>query len=220
MNLADFQVIYDERDSVIQGIKTTLTLLTISGLVSILVGLLLTPCFFSQRRAVRRSVELLCGAMRCSPFLLFVYLIYFGLPSYGIAFDKWESGLIALIVYNSAYMAIIFRSVWVEIPHDIIEAGTAYGFHGMTLLRRIIGPLLMMRAIPMVGNQWIQIVKDSAYLGIISVIDITAAFNSIQAIYFNPFVCFVVAGVLYWIICLLIESAVSGVTRYARERIS
>jgi len=158
--------------------------------------------------------------MRCAPFLLFVYLIYFGLPTYGIELNKWASGLIAMVVYNSAYMAIIFRSVWVEMPTDIIEAGSAYGFSGRKMMTKIIGPVLFMRAIPMVGNQWIQIVKDSAYLGIISVFDITAAFNSIQAIYFNPFVCFIAAGLIYWALCLCIEAVVHAVARYARERIA
>ncbi|SEG80943.1 amino acid ABC transporter permease [Marinobacterium lutimaris] len=220
MNLSDFQIIYDERDSVITGIQTTLSLVLVSGLASVLFGLILTPLFFSKVGWVRGSIEWLCSAMRCSPFLLFVYVIYFGLPSYGINFDKYTSGLVAMIVYHSAYMAIIFRSAWVDIPAEILEAGTAYGFRGATLIRRIIGPLLLMRAIPMVGNQWIQIVKDSAYLGIISVFDITAAFNSIQSIYFNPFVCFIVAGLLYWVFCLLIELIVNLVARYARERIA
>lgn len=220
MNLTDFQIIYDERETIYQGIEATLSLVFISGVISVFVGLVLTPLFFSKVSWLRKAVEWLCSAMRCSPFLLFVYVIYFGLPSYGINFDKYTSGLVALIVYHSAYMAIILRSAWVGIPADILEAGTAYGFRGAAMIRRIIGPLLLMRSIPMVGNQWIQIIKDSAYLGIISVVDITAAFNSIQSIYFNPFVCFIVAGLMYWLLCLLIEFIVNGVAHYARERIA
>lgn len=218
--MLDFSVIWQERDTVVRGLETTLSLVLIAGSLSLLIGMLLTPLFFSRQLWIRKSLEALCGAMRCAPFLLFVYLIYFGLPSYGIELDKWTSGLVAMVVYNAAYMAIIFKSVWVELPTDSIEAATAYGFGGRKMLTKIIGPLLFMRSIPMVGNQWIQIVKDSAYLGIISVFDITAAFNSIQAIYFNPFVCFIAAGLIYWALCLLVEAIVHVVARYARERIA
>ncbi len=50
--------------------------------------------------------------MRCVPFLLFVYLIYFAGPSMGIRLSSWTSGVLALVLYNSAYMAVLLRRAW------------------------------------------------------------------------------------------------------------
>ncbi len=55
---------------------------------------------------------------------------------------------------------------------------------------------------PMVGNQVIQIVKDSAFLTVIAVDELTHEMTSIQSTYFIPFAAFVTAVLLYWCICL------------------
>ncbi len=78
--------------------------------------------------------------MRCAPFLLFVYLIYFGLPTLGLRLSNWWAGAIALILYNTAYMAELLRGAWQELPETLIESGKAFGFSGFALLRRIILP--------------------------------------------------------------------------------
>jgi polar amino acid transport system permease protein len=70
----------------------------------------------------------------------------------------------------------------------------------------------------MIGNQLIQIIKDSAFLTIIAVPELTHAVSSIQATYFVPFAAFVTAVALYWMLCLIVETAVAGVGRMAEAR--
>ena len=63
----------------------------------------------------------------------------------------------------------------------------------------------------MLGNQLIQIIKDSAFLVIIAVQELTFAANSIQATYYIPFASFVCAMALYWLLCLAVEAGVRAV---------
>ena len=60
----------------------------------------------------------------------------------------------------------------------------------------------------MLGNQMIQIIKDSAFLVIIAVQELTFAANEIQATYYVPFASFVCAMLLYWVLCLAVEGGV------------
>jgi polar amino acid transport system permease protein len=73
-------------------------------------------------------------------------------------------------------------------------------------------------AIPMIGNQLIQIIKDNACLTIIAVPKLTHEASSIQATYFVPFTSFVIAVLLYWVLCMIVEAAVAGVGRMAEAR--
>ena len=65
----------------------------------------------ARQRSVRKSVGFLVDAMRCIPFLLLAYLVYYGLPELGLRFDSWTCGVSALVLYHSAYIAEIVRRV-------------------------------------------------------------------------------------------------------------
>jgi polar amino acid transport system permease protein len=69
------------------------------------------------------------------------------------------------------------------------------------LFRRIILPQVLIAVGPVVGNQLIQLIKDSAFLSIITVPELTFAANAVQSYYFVPFESFLVATLLYWALC-------------------
>ncbi|MGC9270194.1 amino acid ABC transporter permease [Acidiphilium sp.] len=166
-------------------------------------------------RPAARAVTALIDLMRCVPFLLFLYLIYYGLPAWHITLDPLMAGIVSLTLYNAAYFAELLRAAWVQIPHEQIEAGHAFGYHGLRLLRRIIFKPLFMIALPTLGNQTIQIIKDSAFLVIITVEELTYSANELQATYYIPFASFVCAGLLYWMLCLIVEFGVRASLRHA-----
>ncbi|CAB3764714.1 amino acid ABC transporter permease [Paraburkholderia humisilvae] len=214
----DFATIWSQRADVLSGLLNTVILLVCSAIASIVLGALVTPMLMSPRKPIARLATAYVDAMRCAPFLLFVYLIYFGLPTLGIRLSNWWAGAIALIVYNTAYMAELLRGAWHELPAPLIESGKAFGFSGFTLLRRIILPPIFLRAMPMIGNQVIQIVKDSAFLTVIAVNELTHEMTGIQSTYFIPFAAFVTAVLLYWCVCLAIEAGTGMLNKLAEER--
>jgi polar amino acid transport system permease protein len=214
----DFVTIWAQRADVLSGLLNTVILLVCSALASLVLGALVTPMLMSRRKPIARAATAYVDAMRCAPFLLFVYLIYFGLPTLGISLSNWWAGAIALIVYNTAYMAELLRGAWRELPPSLIESGNAFGFSGFTLLRRIILPPIFLRATPMIGNQVIQIVKDSAFLTVIAVNELTHEMTGIQSTYFIPFAAFVTAVLLYWCVCLAIEAGTGMLNKLAEER--
>ncbi len=214
----DFGVVWDERNLLLSGLGNTVLLSVLAGLCALLLGALLTPALMLSTRAPARVARFFVDAMRCTPFLLFAYIVYYGLPSIGLRFDNWAAGLAALITYHAAYMAEILRGTWAAQPPAPIEAGHAFGYSGLRLFRRIILPPLVLAAGPVVGNQVIQIVKDSAFLTIIALPELTHAASSIQSRHYVPFAAFIAAVLLYWAICLVIEAGVSGIGRLADAR--
>ena len=214
----DLRVVWEHSDQLLAGLLTTLGLVATAGTASLLLGALLTPALMSPRAVVARFATAYVDAMRSTPLLLFVYVIYFGLPNLGIRIDNWWTGAIALVIYNTAYFAELMRGAWSELPPSLVEAGRAYGFTGLGLLRRIVLPPVLISAMPLIGNQLVQIVKDSAFLTIIAVAELTHEANSIQSTYFIPLASFVVAVILYWAICLFIEGVTGRLSRLAEER--
>jgi polar amino acid transport system permease protein len=214
----DFGIVWSERSLLLSGLSNTAILSALSAIVALLLGFLLTPALMSKQPVISGLARLFVDGMRCVPFLLFAYIIYYGLPSLGLRLDNWTSGLAALTIYNTAYMAEILRGAWVVQPREPIEAGIAFGFSELRLFRRIILPPLLLSAGPVIGNQMIQIVKDSAFLTIIALPELTHAASSIQSRHYIPFAAFITAVLLYWGLCLVIEAGVSSIGRVAEAR--
>jgi polar amino acid transport system permease protein len=216
--IRDFGIVWSERSLLLSGLANTAILSALSAVAALLLGFLLTPALMSKRPVISGAARVFVDGMRCVPFLLFAYIVYYGLPSLGIRLDNWTSGLTALIIYNTAYMAEILRGAWVVQPREPIEAGIAFGFSGTRLFRRIILPPMLLSAGPVIGNQMIQIVKDSAFLTIIALPELTHAASSIQSRHYIPFAAFITAVFLYWGLCLVIEAGVSSIGRVAEAR--
>jgi polar amino acid transport system permease protein len=212
------EVLWDQRDALLSGFATTLVIAAVSAVCAGLLGLLLFALLISRIRAVALMLAWLIDLMRCVPFMLFCYLIYYGLPSFGIVIDNLAAGIIALTIYNAAYIAELLRGGYAALPREGIEAGQAFGFNGWRLLVRIILPPVLLSSVPMLGNQMVQIIKDSAFLVIIAVQELTFAANEIQATYYVPFASFVCAMLLYWVLCLAVEGGVRTVLNMAEAR--
>ncbi len=204
----EFATVWEHRDLLLDGFGNTILISLLAGLLALILGALLSTALMARRKSVAGLATVLVDAMRCVPFLLFAYLIYYGLPSLGLRLSNWSAGLLALVIYHTAYMAELLRGAWLQLPSETIEAGRAYGFAGMGLFRRIILPPVLFAALPNLGNQLIQIIKDSAFLTIIAVTELTHAANAIQGTYFVPFAAFVGAVLLYWVLCLAVEAMV------------
>jgi polar amino acid transport system permease protein len=226
--IRDFGIVWSERALLLSGLANTAILSTLSAVAALLLGFIVTPALMSKRPVISGAARVFVDGMRCVPFLLFAYIIYYGLPSLGLRLDglpslglrldNWTSGLAALTIYNAAYMAEILRGAWVVQPREPIEAGVAFGFSGIRLFRRIILPPLLLSAGPVIGNQMIQIIKDSAFLTIIALPELTHAASSIQSRHYIPFAAFITAVFLYWGLCLVIEAGVSSIGRVAEAR--
>src|SRR6266478_9902887 len=131
----DFGIVWSERNLLLSGLGNTTILSVLSAAAALLLGFILTPALMSTQRWLAWTARVFVDAMRCVPFLLFAYIVYYGFPSLGIRLDNWTSGLAALTIYNAAYMAEILHGAWVVQPREPIEAGIAFGFSEIKLFR-------------------------------------------------------------------------------------
>jgi polar amino acid transport system permease protein len=212
-------IVWHQRDMMLDGLLMTIQIVLLSAVLALALGLVLFAVLAIFRdRAPARAVGWLIDLMRCVPFMLFCYLVYYGLPYCGLLLSGFWAGVLSLAVYNAAYIAELLRGAWTALPRESIEAGSAFGFHGWRLIRRVILPPVVLNAMPMLGNQMVQIIKDSAFLVIITVQELTFAANEIQATYYVPFASFVCAMLLYWLLCLAVEGGVRAVLAVAESR--
>ncbi len=216
--MEQWAVIWSVRDSFISGLLTTLELFITSAIAALIIGVVLCYLTEYQKKNLNKLIIGFVSLMRAIPFLILAYLLYYGLPEIGISMEPWTAGLIALIIYHGAYFFEILRSQRRLFSNGYIEASTAQGFSRYKIFRRIILPNIFSSSLPLMGNQLIICLKDTAFLSIITVQDITAAANSVQATYFIPFNAFIVAIALYWAISILLELLIKYLSSWGAKR--
>ncbi|WP_174508346.1 amino acid ABC transporter permease [Klebsiella oxytoca] len=211
-------VIWSVRDSFISGLLATLELFITAAVVGFIAGIVLCYLTEYQKKTLNRLIIGFVSLMRAIPFLILAYLLYYGLPEVGISMEAWTAGLIALIIYHGAYFFEILRSQRRVFSGGYIEAAVAQGFSRYQIFRRIILPNIVSSALPLLGNQLIICLKDTAFLSIITVQEITAAANSVQATYFIPFNAFIVAIALYWAVSIVLELLIKRLSALGAKR--
>lgn len=213
-----FSVVWSERALLLSGLANTIVLTVVASLGAFALGTVLCTALISRHSALRLPIRGLVDLMRCTPFLLLAYLVYYGLPVLGVRPSAWQAGLWALVVYHAAYVAEILRGAWAVLPREPLEAGHAFGFTGRRLFTRIVLPPMLLASGPVLGNQSVQIIKDTAFLTIITLPELTHAASSIQSRHYVPFAAFVVAVGLYWLLCLVVEVGVARLRASAGAR--
>jgi polar amino acid transport system permease protein len=202
-----WEIVWQNSGLILQGLLMTIAI----SIASVFCAATLAVILFGiglRAKLFYRFTTALINVMRCIPFLVLLYLVYYALPLWHIYLSPVSAGILALSIYNAAYFSELLRAAWKQIPQEQIEAGLAFGHYGFRLLRRIILKPMIQIALPTFGNQTIQVVKDSAFLVIITVEELTYAANELQATYYIPFASFLCAALLYWGICLVIEAGI------------
>jgi polar amino acid transport system permease protein len=213
-----FLVVLGEWPTLLKGFLNTLWICAGSGLISLLLAVLVATLLVSRHTLIRRGAQGCVDLLRAIPFLMLLFILYYCLPAIGIRLSSWTCGLLGLVIYNTAYFSEILRGAWMHLPREQEEAGKAFGHSGIALYVRIVLPQIFISAGPVLGNQMITMIKNSAFLMVITIPELTFSANQVQSIHFIPFEAMLVAVALYWVLCTSVEWWVRGLERVALVR--
>lgn len=136
--------------------------------------------------------------LRGTPFLIQLFLLYYGGPFVGLSLDPFPAGLLALGVYAAAYYSEIFRGGFEAVPVGHIEAAECVGLTRFQIIRRIIGPEMTMLVLPASVNMAIVLLKETAVLSIITVPELTLVISAIGSQYYAFVESLFLLALLYW----------------------
>jgi len=160
----------------------------------------------SPSRFISRAAGIYIETVRSTPLLAQIYFLYFGLPSLGFQISETITGITALTLNSGAYMAEIIRAGIQSIPHGQVESGIAFGFNYFQRLYHLILPQALGATIPPLLGQAIVLVKDSALLSLISIMELTRAGQILNSERFMPAEGFITTAFFYLVIYYLLKT--------------
>jgi His/Glu/Gln/Arg/opine family amino acid ABC transporter permease subunit len=188
-------------------IVLVLTLLII--LVSWICGLLAAMGKASSVGIFRQASAFYIWFIRGTPALIQIFIVYFGLPQFGIRLSPFVAGVVALGFNGGAYVAEIIRSGLSAIPKGQMESSLALGMSRFDAMFRIILPQVVRIILPAVTNEAISTLKNTSLLSTITVVELTLYAQTIIATTFRPFEFYIATAVIYLVLTTLLTQ-VSG----------
>ncbi len=210
-----FGDIWAARDELISGTLLTLRLSALSMTLSLIVAIAGAFARTSGPKWVQAIVAAYVELIRNTPFLVQMFLIFFGLPTVGLRLDANTGALIALVLNGSAYTIEIVRAGIESIALGQIEASFALGLSRFQSFRLVVLPQALRVVVPPLGSQFILLMLNSSVCSVISADELTAATQDIQARTFRPFEAFIVATGIYFCLSLLFSGAFAAIERVA-----
>ena len=152
------------------------------SLITILCGSLLGFVIGMLRNFGGRAIYLTLGiyvhALRGTPFLVHLYVIYFMLPATGVSWlqlEAFPAAVIALSLYTSTYVAEIVRAAIDAVPAGQSEAARSTGMTGFQTMWYVVLPQALKLMIPPMGGIYVIIIKGTSIVSVIGISELVRA---------------------------------------------
>jgi ectoine/hydroxyectoine ABC transporter permease protein EhuD len=215
----DVGFVQDILPYLLEGALSTIKLTLVSMALALTIGLAVALIRLSRNRPARLLTGAYVELIRGTPLLVQLFIIYYGLPQYGIRFDAFTAGVLGLSVNYGAYLAEVYRAGILSIDRGQWEAGQSIGLSRYALMRYIILPQAIRIVLPPIGNYFISMLKDSALVATISVIELMRAAQLRVAVTFRAMDIYLLVALLYFLMSYPVSLFVRYLERrYPRER--
>ena len=138
--------------------------------------------------------------LRGTPVLVQLFLVYYGLPQFGVTFSAFQSAYIALGLNSGAYQAEYFRGAIQAISGGQMMAARSLGLSKIKAIRYVIIPQAFRYALPAWSNEVVAMVKITSIVYLIAVPEVLYVARELMAKYFNPFETYITVGIVYLVI--------------------
>lgn len=167
--------------ALLAGTWMTLKIFFWTLLLSLPLGVLVALGEMSKIKPLKWVVEFYVWIMRGTPLLLQLIFVFYGLPIIKIVFPRYEAALFAFILNYAAYFAEIFRGGLQSISQGQFEAAKVLRLSRTQTMTKIIIPQVMKIVLPSIGNEVINLIKDSSLVYVIGLGDLLRAGNVAMA---------------------------------------
>lgn len=210
----DTSYIWEAFPVLLPFLKVTFMVAGFSVLFGTIFGLLLAAAKIGGNKVVRKLANGYTTILRCTPSIVLLFLVYYGIPAIGNNFgidlnniDKAIFVVIAFTLQFAAIMSEVIRSAYQSIDKGQFEAGVSVGLSPLQAYRRIIFPQALVVALPNFGNGLIALLQEGALAYTIGLIDVVGKAELIIASNYNTHALeiFLALAVIYWVLSILIE---------------
>ncbi len=215
----NYRVVATYFPAFLAGLKVTLLVSAWALVIALTIGTIVALMNISKRRWLNLLASAYIQAIRSTPLLIQVYLVYFALgviPLLDRRLTELEGGIIALALNAGAFMSEIIRAGIESISRGQVEGAQSVGMTYLQRMRHVVLPQAIARVIPPLIGQTAVMIKDSSLVSFIGVTELTAAGLILMSERLLPNEGFLTSAALYLVIYMIMLH----VSNHAQRRLS
>ena len=198
-------LVMDSLPVLLQGALLTLKFAVLSMAFGLVIGIVVALMGISHAPILKAVARVYVSIMRGTPLLVQIFVVYYGLPSVGIALEPTPAGVLTLSLNVGAYLSESMRGAILGISRGQWMAAYSLGLTPIQTLRYIVGPQALRLAVPSLSNSLISLIKDTSLVSVIAVTELMLATKELISTTFQPFPLYLAAAGIYWVLSLAFE---------------
>lgn len=205
IDFLDFSAITGSMDYILAGVKLTLQVVSLAGILGFIIGTLLALCKIGRVKLLRILADIYTSIFRGTPLVLQLMLIFFGLPqAIGITLEPVTAAILAFGLNSGAYISEVIRAGIMAVDKGQREAAMALGVPYRQMMKDIILPQALKNILPALMNEYITLTKESAIVTVIGVMDVMRRSFMTASNTYAYLEAFIFAGLIYYVLVMIL----------------
>lgn len=206
-----FGVLLRYTDEIVEGVLLTLQLSLVTMTIGLLVGLAVAIGATSTSKVVRALCRTYVEAIRNTPLLVQLFIVFFGLPSLGIRLSANDAAMVALSINLGAYCAEIFRAGFESVRYAQVEAGRALGLTATQTFRHVVLFPAIKNIYPALASQFVLLMLATSVVSSIGATELFHQAAFIDSRTYRSFETYALITAAYLVLTLAFRAVFSAI---------
>ncbi len=194
----------------VNGVGVTIKLSIVAVIIGVIIGSLIAMCNMSSNKILRTIGTIYTDVIRGTPSVTQLMIIYFVIFA-SVHWPKWIIAAIAFGVNSGAYVSEIIRAGVMSIDKGQTEAGRSLGLNARQTMFGIVMPQAVKNIFPTLCNEFIVLIKETAIVGYVGLMDIQKAGDFIKSSTFLAFMPLIGTAVIYYVLIKILTTLLKRV---------
>ncbi|MCR5718941.1 MAG: amino acid ABC transporter permease [Lachnospiraceae bacterium] len=193
----------DRYKLMLSGLVVTIQVSILAVILGLLIGFVVALCNMSKNKILKLFGKVYTDIIRGTPSVTQLMIIYFVIFA-SVHWDKWIIAAIAFGINSGAYVSEIIRAGILSVDKGQTEAGRSLGLNGVQTMMGIVVPQAAKNILPALCNEFITIIKETAIVGYVGLMDIQKAGDFIKSATYIPYMPLLGTAVIYFVLIKLL----------------
>lgn len=200
----------------VEGIGVTIKVSIVAALLGLVIGFIIALFNISKSKLLNGIGKVYTDVIRGTPSVTQLMIIYFVIFA-SLTIDKWLIASFAFAINSGAYVSEIIRAGILSIDKGQTEAGQSLGLKGWQTMFYIVVPQAAKNIFPALCNEFITLIKETAIVGYVGLMDIQKAGDFIKSATYEAFMPLIATAIIYFVIVKVLTLSLGVVEKNLRK---
>ncbi|MNI15383.1 Inner membrane amino-acid ABC transporter permease protein YecS [compost metagenome] len=205
------ELVLDNLGYLLKGAYYTLNITVVSMFFGFFIALLVAIARLKGNSLITSLAKGYVSIIRGTPIIVQIFIIYYGLPDYGIKLGPLTAAYISLSINIGAYLSETFRGAILSVSKGQTEAAFSLGLSPWQALRKVVLPQAARVAIPPMGNTFIGMLKETSLVSLVTVTELLRSAQLLMAQYYVSMPFYLAIALMYWIMSLVFSNILNRI---------